>query len=164
MQFFYLGHDGERVVNSATTQKQIDAVRSLDSALVGATGDPIAWDELDDRDEPRTLFQFILQDRRRRVDEHVAMADRPPVAVVSAIGNRAVRVEMYEGHDALVKTEDLRALELQGRQLPDWMDRDPYAYDPVAFLERTLGLPSEFTGPLLAAAHGRKGDGDEGPA
>ena len=42
--------------------------------------EPIAWDDLDNPDEPRTLCQHILGDRKVRVDRGNFMADRPPSA------------------------------------------------------------------------------------
>ena len=35
---------------------------------------------------------------------------------------------------------------------PRWIDKDPQAYDPVAFLEQTLGIPPELSKPVLQAA------------
>lgn len=135
----YIGFDGEKVVDSAMTQRQIDIVKALECGLT-VKGEPITWKRFEDPTQP-SLFGYILEDRRRRVDEGTLMADRPPLAVVTVVGNRAVRLEYYEGHDELRCTWDLRAAELVGRDLPRWMEVDPHAYDPAKFLKDALGLP-----------------------
>ncbi len=139
------------MVDSAETQRQIDRLKSLPSLLVDE-GEPIPWEALDNPAERRTLLQFILGDRRVRVDKHTFMADRPPIAVATVIDGAVVRLEFYEGHDALEKTFDLRAPALQGKTLPNWMDVDPMAYDPVAFLQ-SIGFPREVAEMGVAIAH-----------
>lgn len=133
-KILFVGVDGEKVVDSKTTQAQIDAVRKLECALVKPGGKVMTWNDVDDPEEPRSLLQSIFADRRYRVDVGEVMADRPSFAVITAIGNKAVRLEFYEGHDALELVYDLRSLELQGKELPKFMESDPQAYDPVAFL------------------------------
>ncbi|MEW6572950.1 MAG: hypothetical protein AB1374_04895 [Bacillota bacterium] len=86
------------------------------------------------------------------------MADRPPVAVVTVIGDRAVRLEYYAGHDALELVYDVRTKELEHQDLPLWLERDPHAYDPAEFLEKTFGIPEEFSKPLLDHAHRKEGE------
>lgn len=81
------------------------------------------------------------------------MADRPDFCVITAMDNKAVRLEFYEGHDALELVYDLRAKELHGKDLPKFMENDPQAYDPAAFLKEAFGLPEEFTKPLLEELH-----------
>jgi len=66
---------------------------------------------------------------------------------------KAVRLEYYEGHDALSLVYDIRAKELEGKELPKWLESDPYAYDPAAFLEAMLGLPKEVSKPILDITH-----------
>jgi len=154
MALFYIGHDGEKVVDSTETQRQIDAVKVLPCALVTPENkEPMTWVDVDDPDEPRTLFQFILGDRRKRVDRHTLMADRPPFAVVTEHEGRAVRLEMYEGHDFLVATYDLRAPELVGKTLPMYMASDPQAYDPAEFMAEHFGVPKEWTREMQRATH-----------
>ena len=148
----FIGHNGEKVVDSVTTQTQIDALVSLPSAIA-EEGELIPWSALNDPTEARTLLQFVLTDRRQRVDQGHLMANRPPIAVATVVDGTVVRLEFYEGHDALQKTFDLRSPDLQGKTLPDWMERDPQAYDPVAFLQEAFGLPPAFTRPLLNVAH-----------
>lgn len=130
---------GEMVVGRAETEAQIARVRELECAL--ADGEALTWDDFDNPAEPRTLFQAIARDRGRRIDQGTYMADRPPFAVVTVHGDRAVRLEYYEGHDALALVYDVRAPELQGKPLPRYLERDPHAYDPAAFLEEILGAP-----------------------
>ncbi|MFA7124978.1 MAG: hypothetical protein WC129_03030 [Sphaerochaetaceae bacterium] len=45
---------------------------------------------------------------------------------------------------------------LQGRLLPPFLEADPHAYDPVAFLEEALGIPKEVSEPLLKLMHERE--------
>jgi len=136
----YIGFDGENVVSSEETKKSIDEISKLECALE-AEGQQLNWKVFNNPDEPRTIFQTILGDRKIRVDQHTAMADRPPMAVVSVVNNKAVRLEFYEGHDALALSFDLRSKELSGKDLPRWMEVDPQAYNPYKFLKEALGFP-----------------------
>ena len=133
---------GEWVVGSEETKKQVETVKKLECRLQ-KDGKLLTWDVFDDPNDPRTLFQFIIRDRELRVDKKMLMADRPPVAVVTVLDGKAVRLEYYEGHDALALVYDLRAPELAGKKLPAWLESDPYAYDPTAFLEATLWIPNK---------------------
>ena len=145
---FFIGHDGEKVVNSARTLEQMAEVKKLECAME-YEGKRIPWDMLDNPAEPptgvpklgrRTLFQAIVSDRRLRVDQRIPMADRPPIAVVTAVAGKAVRMEFYAGHDALHLIYDLRAKELQGKPIPRWLTSDPQAYNPYRFLQ-SVGFP-----------------------
>lgn len=149
----FIGADGEKTVNSATTQEQIEAVRALECTLEAENGEKISWKDVDNPQEPRSLFQFILGDRKIRVDQNTPMADRPAFAVITAIDNKAVRLEFYEGHDALELTYDLRAKELHKKDLPIFMKSDPNAYNPVEFLKEAFGFPEDLTKSLLDKIH-----------
>jgi CheY-like chemotaxis protein len=129
----FVGVDGEQAVDSVTTQKQIDEVRKLECAFVKPDGKAMTWEDVDDPEEPRSLLQSILADRRYRVDVGELMADRPSFAVITAVGNKAVRLEFYEGHDALELACDLRSPELQGKELPKFMESDPQVYHPTLY-------------------------------
>jgi hypothetical protein len=149
----YIGHDGQQVVNSAQTRRQIDQLKACRCALVSPDGrEPVSWFDLDNPDEPRTLLQCILGDRRIRVDQQTFMADRPPIAVATVLDGVCVRFEFYEGHDALSKTFDLRSSEWRDKELADWMDHDPQAYDPLEFL-KSAGISDNWVKPLLDAVH-----------
>lgn len=148
-----IGIDGEQTVNSETTQKQIDEIMKLDCSLIDQEESAITWKDVNNTDEPRTIFQSILRDRKMRVDQHTLMADRPSFSVVTALENRAVRLEYYEGHDALKLEYDIRSAELQDKELPDYMTADPQAYDPSKFLKDAFGIPEEVSKPLLDEAH-----------
>lgn len=143
---------GERAVGRAETEEQIARVRGLVCALMEGE-EALAWEDFDNPDEPRTLFRAIARDRERRIDHGLMMADRPPFAVVTTEGGRAVRLEYYEGHDALGLVYDVRARELQGVALARYLEADPHAYDPVAFLAEVLGIPQDVSDPLLRGAH-----------
>lgn len=73
--------------------------------------------------------------------------------VVTVMEGKAVRLEYYEGHDALSLVYDVRAKKLQGKKLPNFMDKDPQAYDPAKFLKEAFGIPEEISKPLLDKAH-----------
>ena len=153
IETFFVGADGEKVVNSNDTIRQIERVRSLECTLETEKGEKITWDDVDNPNEPRTLFQSILGDRRRRVDQNTFIADRPSFCVVTAMDGKAMRLEFYEGHDALSLVYDLRAKELQGMNLQNFMEKDPQAYDPAKFLKETFGMPEEITRPILEELH-----------
>lgn len=110
-------NDDGKVVDSSTTRNQIEAVKELECRIQQEDGSKVSWDDLDDPDEPRTLFQALLADRRRRVDEDTLMANRPPFCVVTEDDGAAIRLEYYEGHDALSMTYDVRAPDLEGEDL-----------------------------------------------
>jgi len=118
----FVGFDGERAVSAATTQRQIDQLKALPCDLVSENGEPITWDDLDNSDEPKTLFQFILGDHRQRVDEHTPMANQPPFGVATVVDGACIRFEFYEGYQTLKKTHDLRSKDLQGVELKDFLD------------------------------------------
>lgn len=147
-----IGTGGMQAADFANTLKQIQAVEVLECALEHE-GEKISWEGFDNPDEPRSLFQSILRDRKRRIDEHTMMADRPSFAVITATGGKAVRLEYYEGHDALQLVFDLRSKELQGKKLPNFLDEDPQAYNPAKFLEEVLGIPESVSKPILDEVH-----------
>jgi hypothetical protein len=149
----FIGVDGEKVVDSKTTIAQIETVRFLECGLETEKAEKVTWDDVDNPNEPRTLFQSILRDREKRVDEKQFMADRPSFCVITAMDGKAVRLEFYEGHDALSLAYDIRSKKLQGKGLPNFMDGDPQAYDPVKFLKETFGIPEDLSRPLLKKAH-----------
>src|SRR5690554_228541 len=130
---YHIGFDGEEVVNSLKTQRQIDEVKKLECMLVHK-GTSLDWETFDNPEQSQTLFQAILRDRKCRVDEGNLMADRPQFAVITAYEGKAVRLEYYEGHDELELVYDIRAAELKGKNLPQFLESDPHAYDPAAFL------------------------------
>lgn len=148
----FIGADGEQAVDSKKTLEQIQAVEALE-CVMEHEGEKISWEGFDNPNEPRSLFQSILRDRKRRIDERTMMADRPSFAVITAIDRKAVRLEYYEGHDALQLVFDLRSKELQGKKLPNFMDEDPQAYNPAKFLEEFFGIPESVSKPILDEAH-----------
>lgn len=152
-----IGTDGVHAADSATTLKQIQAVEALECALEHEN-EKISWEGFDNPDEPRSLFQSILRDRKRRIDEHTMMADRPSFAVVTATGGKVIRLEYYEGHDALRLEFDLRSKELQGKTLPNFIDEDPQAYNPAKFLEEFFGIPESVSKPILDETHREEAD------
>lgn len=153
-KIYFVGSDGEQATNSETTLQQIEEVEKLECALLNPENqEPLTWKALNDEAETRTLFQSILVDRRQRIDEHTLMASRPSFCVITAIEGKAVRLEFYEGHDALSLVYDVRAAELIDKELPKFMESDPQAYNPAEFLEEALGIPRELSEPILKKLH-----------
>lgn len=149
----FVGFDGEKAVDSRTTQAQINAVTALACALVDpeSSHSPEDWRWANDPSESRTIFQLILSDRRVRIDQHRLTGDRPPFAVLTELDGVVVRLELYEGHDTLECTCDLRSAALVGKALPQWPEQHAHAYDPVVFLAALLGMPPELNKPELPA-------------
>jgi len=156
-EILFIGVDGEQTVNSQETLKQIEKVKSLE-CLLANENEKLSWTDFDNPEEPRTLFQSIKGDREIRIDKKTFMADRPSFAVITVMDNKAVRLEYYEGHDALSLVYDVRAKELQGKDLPNFMDKDPQAYDPCEFLKEAFGIPEEISKPILDKAHEKEGE------
>ena len=144
MKQIIIGFDarGERAVGAGETRKQIEAVQSYACAILDADGDPLTWADFYDPDNPRSVLQSLVSDRKRRIDQGKTMADRPPFAVVTVEGRRAVRFEFYEGHDALSCVHDLRAREYRGMGMSLYLDRDPQAYDPIEYLRERGMIPA----------------------
>ena len=153
LQTLYVGINGEKVVNSVETKKQINRVKKLKSMLTNENGQPLDWYTFDNPEEPRTLFQAILKDRKMRVDKGQLMADRPSFAVITAKNGKAVRLEYYEGHDSLELVYDIRSPEFYNKELQPYMEKDEYAYDPSAFLEELFGIPKDISKPILEILH-----------
>lgn len=84
------------------------------------------------------LMNYILDDRRRRAQNRGWMADRPPIAVLYLHDNAIVRMEFYRGHDNLTQILDLRDINNQGTQMNPFMDKDPYRYVPMQFVQNSL--------------------------
>ncbi|MBT9160758.1 MAG: hypothetical protein DDT26_02054 [Dehalococcoidia bacterium] len=153
VETLFIGVDGERTVGSDQTRRQIATVRALSCDLETKSGERVAWLDVDNTEEPRTIFQAILHDRELRVDQNTYMADRPAFCVITAIDGRAVRLEYYEGHDALTQRFDLRSKDLWGKALPNFMDVDPQAYDPVKFLSEAFGIRIKGLDVMLDEIH-----------
>lgn len=115
----YIGCDGEQLVNSTVTQQQIDQLKALKCVLVTEDGKPVEWADFDNPEEPRTVFPFILNDRRLRIDQQTPMANQPPLGVATVVDGACIRFEFYEGYRTLEKTHDLRTKELHDVELRD---------------------------------------------
>ena len=157
MKVLFIGADGNQTVTSIETRKQIEVVKLLQCDLMHGD-EQLSWDDFDNPEAERTLFQSIERDRKTRIDEKTFMADRPSFAVVTEHEGRAVRVEYYEGHDALSLVYDIRSKELEGKELPNFMESDPQAYDPVKFLKDIFGMPEGITRPIIDEIHKDKAD------
>jgi len=128
-----------KVVSSSETKKQIEAVKALECCLEHE-GESLTWDVFDNPSEPRSIFQSIVKDREKRVDKRTIVETRPPFCVVTAIDNRVVRLEFYEGYRTLTLQYDVRAKELEGESLVNFMDEDPQAKEAVVTWLRRRAL------------------------
>jgi hypothetical protein len=137
IKILYIGFDGEKVVSSQDTQKQIAEAEKLECGLEWQ-GRPLNWQYFCDPNGSHSIFPIILQDRKSRVDENTLMVKRPPIAVITARGNQVVRLEYYKGHNKLALALDLRSQGLQGQELPLWLTTDPQDYDPASFLRESF--------------------------
>jgi hypothetical protein len=149
----YIGFDREKAVDSATTGPQLKTV----TALPGSPTDPESGRHCEDSrraNEPRvarTIVQFILADRRMRIDQRRLMAHRPPFAVQTELEGVVVRNEFYEGHEPLECTDDTQSAALTGKDLPEWIERDAHTSDQVAFLAECWGMPPDINRPTVQA-------------
>lgn len=148
-----IGFVDNTACDSKTTREQIETLKGYELDLCTPSGERVTWNDIDNPNEPRTILRAIEGDRKVRVDGKNFMADRPLFAVASIYDNRIVRLEFYEGHDALEKVFDIRAKELQDKNLQDYLTEDENAYDPVKFLEQAFGIPGEFSKPILDIVH-----------
>lgn len=147
-----IGFIEDTACDSATTRRQIDALRNYVLDIRGPGGEEIHWLDIDSPDEPRTFLRAIEGDRRIRIDEKTLMADRPPFAVITEEQGRITRIEYYEGHDALELMYDLRSPDLQGKLLQRFLDHHPQAYDPREYLAG-LGFPEEVLDEVMPLIH-----------
>jgi hypothetical protein len=115
--------DGWKATDSQTTRAQADAVVSLPCTLV-YEGELLPWTTFDDPDEPNTIFQSIVRDRYRRVDENFPMVNKPPFAVVTVERGRAVRLEYYAGYKHLVLIFDIRSYDWHDKNIPPFIKGD----------------------------------------
>jgi hypothetical protein len=122
--FFIVGIGERQIASSSETRTQIEAVKALECDLE-YEGESLSWDYFDDPEEPRTLFRSIYNDRTVRVDKGTPMARRPGFCVVTAMDGKAVRLEYYGGRNTVSLQYDIRAKELEGLDLPDFLDKDP---------------------------------------
>ena len=142
----YIGFDREKAVDSATTGAEIKTLTDLPGGLT----DPESGRHCENSrpaNDPRdasAIFQFILGDRRMRIDQPRLMAHRRPFAAQTELDGVVVRMEFYEGHEPLECTDDTQSAELSGKDLPEWIERDAHTYDPVAFLVEWWGMPPDI--------------------
>ena len=126
IEFHVIGVGEETLVSSGglassiETRLQIDDVKSLECRLQ-IEGESLTWDFFDDPDEPRSLFQTILNDREMRVNRRIELEDRPPTCVITSMDGKAVRLEFYEGKYMLRLRFDIRSSELEGAKLPNYL-------------------------------------------
>ena len=116
-----------RLENSQGTRNQITQL-SQNALLLVEQGKQVDWQELFDPNNYRSIFQAILDDRERRVDQREIMCDRPPFAVVTVTENGIERVEYYEGHDRLEMLYDLSSPNFRTRKMRNYIDKDPHPY------------------------------------
>lgn len=147
----FIGVDGVNAVNSETTSKQIAEIKGYELNIFDVDGNKIEWKDLDNEND-RSLFRNIVLDREERIDNHTAMADRPPFIVCTIEDNKLIRLEFYEGHDSLELVYDLRRKEDQEKELKPYMAKDENSYNPVEFLG-SLGIDKDLAQKVLSMVH-----------
>jgi hypothetical protein len=153
MKTYFIGVDGNSVVNSSVTKLQISEVFLKFCDLVDPdTKKKLSWNDFYN-DDGRSLFKNILNDRKLRVDSNKFMADRPNFCVLTEFKNKIIRLEYYEGHDKLKLVYDIRCHELINKKMYNFMDEDPNGYNPGEFLEQVFGISKDITKPLLDKLH-----------
>ena len=148
----FIGVDGENAVNSETTLKQIEEIKKYELNIFDVDGNKITWADLDNEDD-RSLLKNIVEDRKTRIDNKIAMADRPPFIAVTIADNKIIRLEFYEGHDILELVYDLRQKCDIGKELKPYMAEDENAYNPIDFLG-SLGINKELAEKVISMVHG----------
>lgn len=107
----------EQIAFAEETRKQMEELKKYEIDIVDPeTEEPATWKDLDNPEEPRSLFQYIEGDRKKR-KEHL-MADRPPILIATIRDTKVIRIEFYVGHDSLrleidARTESLRNVDLE---------------------------------------------------
>lgn len=76
-----------------------------------------------------------------------------PFALSQSMRGRLFGWNITRDTDALSLVYDIRAKELEGKDLPKWMESDPQAYDPVKFLKDAFGMPEALTKPIIDEIH-----------
>jgi hypothetical protein len=153
---YYIGVDGESVVSSEKTKEQIKEIFLKFCDLINEeTKKKLSWNDFYN-DDDRSLFKYILNDRKLRVDNNKFMADRPPFCVLTEKDNRIIRLEYYQGHDSLKLVYDIRNHELMNKELPNFLDKDENGYNPSEFLEKVFGISKDITKPILDKLHGNE--------
>jgi hypothetical protein len=147
----FIGVDGENAVNSETVLKQIEEIKKYELNIYDVDGNKIEWKDLDNEND-RSLFRNIYLDRKVRIDEKTAMADRPQFAVCTIEDNKIIRLEFYEGHDSLKLEFDLRRKEDFDKDLKPYMQEDENAYNPLEFLQ-SLGISKELANKAIELTH-----------
>ena len=91
-----------QVVDSKTTQQQINAIRGYELDLT-YKGSSVRWKDVlgYGRTGDSLILTGIVEDRRHRVDEKTMMADRPQFAIIHILGTKITGLEYYAGHDRL---------------------------------------------------------------
>ena len=92
--------------SSNTTQYQVNQIMKF-PLKIEIDGSKMRWSDLYDTSNDRAILNYIINDRKIRVDKHIPMADRPPLAIITFLDHKVVRVEYYEGHDLLKLQYDL---------------------------------------------------------
>lgn len=120
-----IGVEGETACPSELTREQIEKAKKmykLDLSMYD--GQVINWIDIDNPDNPHSLFQTIIEDRIARVDNGALMNSRPPYAVLTVVNNAVVRLEYYAGENDLRKTYDLRSQNLHNIELENHIHHD----------------------------------------
>ena len=143
-EVFYIGFEDDTVVGRREALRQFEALKKYNMALIGKDGAVISWKDIDMQLD-NSLMNVIFNDRKRRVDNGIYMADRPPFMVITIdkVSQSVARLEFYAGHDRLELIYDLRCTELEKEDLePNYSeDTQCQGEDESLKLLRRRGAP-----------------------
>lgn len=116
MQKIYVGVRNGEIVSSSAVKEHVKTLQEKYALDIHYKGRKVAWEQINDPGNIRTIFQHIIEDRRLRNDHDIALADRPPFVILWEHKKRIVRLEYYEGHDTLQLVYDIYAPKQKKRQ------------------------------------------------
>ena len=131
----FIDFEREKAEDCATTQNQtkgaVSEVAQTESERVGL---PQYWRLAKDPREVRAIFRFILADRRVRVQRPRLMVVRPPSSGSAQCDGAEARVEFFEGHDEIERSDQIRSPAQPADESPNWMEPNEQTYDSAEFL------------------------------
>ena len=115
-----VGMDGDQLADTATTDEQIDFLKSYECCLIDEEGNELDWEAFDDPTEPECLLRVLRKDRKLYA-AGVITGNIPALCVATIDDCRCIRFEFRQilSGGTSVLEADLRCPELQGRKMVD---------------------------------------------
>lgn len=131
-----IGCKNNKVVDSKDVTNQIKEALKLNLDVVYKDNllKNLTWEDLYN-DDNKSLLRSIYCDRKKRVDKHNIMADRPNFAVCTVKNDTVIRLEYYEGHDYLELVYDFRRKDLIDKNIEPYLKEDINGYKPYVIDE-----------------------------